>query len=116
MTARILKFVIVLAIVTVPMVIVWDVVFPGRIYDCTDRVGLDYLNPGGWVHEPVKEVDTVVTGRPMSEPDTIRAGWSITGLWAVWASMFAVSVILSWRLSAWNPGPAQPHPRLVISA
>jgi hypothetical protein len=31
----------------------------------------------------------------MSEPDEIKNGWSLTGLWCLWAAFVAISLFLS---------------------
>ena len=97
--ARALKYVILLITLNIPLAVAWEVVFPGRIYDCTDYTGFGYLTPGKWVHDRIEYVDEVVTGRPMSEPDTIRLGWSLGGLWGVWLTMLGFSAAASWWLS-----------------
>jgi hypothetical protein len=97
--ARALKYAILLLVLNIPLAVAWEVIFPGRIYDCTDTLGFGYLRPGHWVHDPIEFVDEVATGRSMSEPDTIRRGWSVNGLWAVWYTMISLSAIASWRLS-----------------
>ncbi len=75
------------------MTIVWEYVFPGHIYLCTDAVGFDFLTPGDWVHGPVEYVQKIDTLRSMSEPDVIKDGWSVTGLWVAWWSMAACVLI-----------------------
>ena len=77
----------------------WDDCVARNLYDCTAAVGLDYLQPGNCVHEtplrPVATVDQVVHGRSMSEPDTIKQGWSLEKLWAVWILFFGTSLMVS---------------------
>ena len=96
--SRVLRWVIFLLILNIPLAVVWEVVFPGRIYDTTQPQGFGYLTPGKWVHEPVY-VDEVVTGRENGEPDTIRLGWSKGGLLFLWGSLFALSAAGSWWLA-----------------
>ena len=95
---------------TVLCAVIWQGFVVDTLYDCTDSGGLpDYfLSSRHWVHKPVA-VEHVVGHRSMSEPDTIKTGWSILGLiclrWTfVGASIF--SGILAARL-LW--GPAQPN-------
>lgn len=76
----------------------WDRFISGTLYVCTDSVPFDFLHPGHWVHSPVV-VERVVAARSMSEPDTIRAGWSITRLWFLWCFLAGGSVIISLLLA-----------------
>jgi hypothetical protein len=83
------------------MTIAWDYIFPGRIYFCTDETGFGFWTPGEWVHGEVEYVPDIDTLRPMSEPDVIKAGWSLPGLWAVWSGMIGcvtVGAIVTPRL------------------
>ena len=75
------------------------------LYNCTDPGGLDFLLPGHGVHHPVS-VAHVVAGGFMSEPDTIRVGWNITGLWCLWFSFVVISFVVSFLLArgSWFPG------------
>ena len=66
-----------------------------KLYNCTDATFLDFLQPGNWVHHPVP-VPQITVGRSMSEPDTIKQGWSIAGLWCLWAVFVGVSILASW--------------------
>ena len=99
------KFVIVLIATTVMFSMIWGGLITDTLYNCTDVVGFDYLHPGDWVHGRVAVVDHVVAGRPMSEPDTVKRGWSVTGLWGLWISFFAVSLVVSFELARkrWIP-------------
>jgi len=68
----------------------WDAFVNGKIYYCTDGGTFDFLLGGGdWVHNP--ESVARVVPRSMSEPDEIKNGWSITGLWYLWSTFVAVS-------------------------
>ncbi len=42
-----------LAVFGVAMVVLWKAVLPGKIYHCTDSIGLEFFRPGDWIHEPV---------------------------------------------------------------
>jgi len=79
----------------------WQCFATDKLYHCTDSGWLDFLAPGQWVHHPVVATK-IVASRSMSEPDTIKAGWSITGLWCLWFSLVGASIIgstlFSWRL------------------
>lgn len=102
------KFLIVLVSMTIVCTIAWQFVGE-RFYDCTDDDILGYLRPGGWVHvwdnHPIVAVHQIVHNRSMSEPDTIKEGWSVTRLWGLWFSFFAVSFFISLLLARvpWIP-------------
>jgi hypothetical protein len=90
------KFVIVMFLMMIVCTIVWQFV-GDRLYDCTDDGFLGFWRPGDWVHfdHGVVYVPVIVHGRSMSDPDTIKAGWSMTGLWCLWFSFVAVSLVIS---------------------
>src|SRR5437899_10777811 len=77
------KFFLCLIVMAIGCTIVWHYAVTDRLYNCTDSVGFDFVLPGHWVHRPVA-VPQIVAHRPMSEPDTIKRGWSIAGLWGLW--------------------------------
>lgn len=99
------KFVLVMVAMTFACTVVWESVAV-RLYDCTDDGFLGFWTPGNWVHgwenHPVVAVSQIVHGRSMSDADTIKAGWTITGLWGLWCSFVGVSVGVS-ALLAWKP-------------
>src|SRR5436309_1363591 len=99
------KFVIVLVVTTVMFSVIWGELITDRLYNCTDAVGFDYLRPGNWVHGQIAAVDHVVAGRSMSEPDTIKKGWSADGLWGLWISFVGAPLLTSVLLArkAWIP-------------
>jgi hypothetical protein len=99
------KFLVTLIVMTILCTVVWQQFVTDTLYHCTDALWLDFLRPGHWVHEPVASVAQVVRRRSMSEPDTIRAGWSMTGLWSLWYSFVGVSVAVSALLARapWIP-------------
>ena len=72
----------------------------------TDSGGFDYLSPGDWVHRQGAVVNHVVAGRSMSEPDTIKKGWSVAGLWGLWISFFAASLAISFGFTRTTRIPA----------
>src|SRR5438552_19086959 len=74
--------------------VAWDSFVNGKVYYCTDGGTLDFWFAGDWVHHPIT-VHNVVGGRPMSEPDTIKEGWSLTRLWHLWYSFIAISIVIS---------------------
>ena len=83
----------------------WGRFATDTLYNCTDPGGLDFLLPGHGVHHPVS-VAHIVAGGFMSEPDTIRVGWNITGLWCLWFSFVVISFVVSFLLArgSWFPG------------
>jgi hypothetical protein len=88
-----LKFAIVLAASTVACTVFWRSCVTDALYRCSDSVWLDYLQgPGGWVHG-------TVAGQPGQFGDTIRQGWSLGGLEALWFSLVIVSIAVSVVLS-----------------
>lgn len=97
------KFVIAMTVMTIVCTIVWQEFVTDELYNCTDPAWLDFLSPGGWVHshngQPVALVP-VITGGAMSDPDTIKEGWSVGRLWYLWYSFVAVSAVIS-ILLAW---------------
>ena len=103
------KFAIVMIAMTIVCAIVWQEVVAEHLYDCTDSVPGDFLRPGDWVHSfaghSIVSVQNVVHGRSMSEPDAIKQGWSMTGLWLLWLSFVAISAVVSVLLARkrWFP-------------
>jgi len=91
-------FVGALAVTTVACTWGWESFVKNHLYNCTDDLPLDYLRPGHWVHQPVV-LQQVGGGRSMSEPDAIRSGWSVRGLWLLWFSFIGGSVIVSLLLA-----------------
>jgi hypothetical protein len=102
------KFLIVFLVMTVINAIVWAFV-AGDLYDCTDGVLPGYFEPGDWVHpwgvHSVAVVSHVVHARSMSQPDTIKDGWTVARLLALWWVFFGVSVVVSLVLAClkWVP-------------
>ena len=89
---RATKFVVSLVCFAIACTLVWDGFINGKLYDCTDGGSLDFWFVGDWVHHPVP-VEHVVTRRSMSEPDTIKLGWTVAGLWRLWACFVVLSVL-----------------------
>jgi len=77
----------------------WDNYLNGKVYYCTDAVGLDFLRPGDWVHafggRPVVVFDAIPGNLSMSDPDGIKRGWSVDKLWLLWLALAGSSVALS---------------------
>ena len=104
---RTVKFSIVMFVVTIICTIVWQEVVNNYLYDCTDGNPLDFLAPGNWVHyyHGVIYVPQVTHDHSMSDPDSIKQGWSITSLWCLWCSFFTLSLVVSALLARrkWMP-------------
>src|SRR5690348_16935789 len=80
--------------------IAWGAWFPGKLYNCTDAVGFDFLQPGNWVHGNYVTVVKINPYDSMSMPDSIKEGWSVPKLWLLWWSFVAVSVAISALLTS----------------
>jgi hypothetical protein len=106
-------FVGVLVVMLILCTNVWGQFVTDRLYNCTDAVGFDFLQPGNWVHGHIEYVEKIAP-RSMSEPDSIKMGWSNVGLWTLWYSMFGASLIISIlpAVKVWNAiGRCSPDPR-----
>lgn len=75
------KFAAALLVCTIAATFIWERFVAGTIYRCTDPGFLELLTPGDWAHGQYG--------------DTLRTGWSMTGLWSLWYSFVIVSVIVS---------------------
>jgi len=99
------RFVIAFFVLTIINAIIWEC-FAARLYDCTDGGLPGYFTPGSWVHSTprhsVTVVPTIVHGRSMSEPDTIKAGWSVMSLLCLWFLLFGISLVLSFFVARPN--------------
>jgi hypothetical protein len=90
-------FGIILLMMAFVCTLAWDTFINGKLYYCTDGGTLDFLFVGDWVHHPVPVAHVVP--RPMSQPDEIKEGWSITGLWCLWSAFVLVSAFISAALA-----------------
>jgi hypothetical protein len=97
----IIIFLISLSITTAACTWAWETWVKNRLYHCTDDLPLDYLQPGHWVHQPVT-VSEVTGSGSMSEPDTIRSGWTERSLIGLWFAFAGGSIVVSLGL-AWLP-------------
>ena len=80
----------------VVMIVAWEILFEGRIYQCSDAIGFPgFLERGNWVHEPIAYVDAVNPVSSMSEPDAILKGWSVGHLWVAWGAMVAMVLVVA---------------------
>jgi hypothetical protein len=102
------RFLVALLVMTIFCTVVWQQLVTDTLYHCTDAGWLDYLSPGHWVHNP-EAVGHGVHNRAMSEPDTIRAGWSMAGLWSLWSSFAGVSVVVSVLFARMSRRPTHPN-------
>ena len=98
------KFLLTLTVMTILCTVAWQHFVTDTLYHCTDPGWLDFLSPGQWIHDPVP-VAHVDGYRTMIDPDTIKAGWSMAGLWSLWCSFTGVSVVVSILLARmpWSP-------------
>ena len=108
------KFVISLALMAMVCSLAWDGLVNGRLYDRTGGGSLDFWMVDHWVHHPVT-VAHVVTGRALGEPDTIKAGWHVTGLWYLWFSFVAFSFIISFVVGTVTWGPSRRETAMVLA-
>ena len=86
-------FLMSLVLMAVVCTVAWDSVVNGKVYYCTDGGTLDFIFIGDWVHHPESVAHVVPRG--MSEPDEIKNGWSLKGLWCLWSALVAGSVLMS---------------------
>jgi hypothetical protein len=106
------KFAIVFFILTILNEIVWDKFVAGILYNCTDPV-FGYLTPDTFVHQyagmAVRVVPRINPNDSMSAGDSIKEGWTIPRLWALWFAFFGTSVGISIALARlpWRPQPLQ---------
>jgi len=89
------KFAVSLLVMAIVCTIIWQELVTDRLYNCTDPLWLDFLKPGDWIHGHIAVVQQIVANRPMSEPDTIKEGWSVAGLWHLWDLFTGIAFIIS---------------------
>src|SRR3954466_14307482 len=82
---RVSKFVAALLVCTIASTFIWECFVAGTLYHCSDPGFLEFLSPGDWAH--------------IQYGDTLRARWSMTGLWCLWYSFVIASVIVSFTLA-----------------
>jgi hypothetical protein len=89
-------------VMTIVCTVAWDAFVDEKLYNSTDDVPFTYLIPGHWVGDnnwPIKVVPQIVPDDNMNGPDTIKEGWTVGWLWALWFLFFATSVIISSALA-----------------
>lgn len=98
------KFVLVLIVMTVASTVGWQTFVTDTLYNCTDGGFLDFLMPTDWVHGEIIYLQSVA-GRPMTEPDAVKVGWTLTRLRALWFAVIAASLLISYALALvpWLP-------------
>jgi hypothetical protein len=108
---KIMKFTGALLIMAVICSTVWDNFVAGKIYNDSDDDLFGFFSPGAWVsnwdgQHPVVSVDRIAPESSMGDPDEIKKGWSVAGLWGLWSSLVGVSVMISIALAwlPWVPG------------
>lgn len=108
----IVKFAIVMFAMAIACEIIWDEFVAQNLYDCTDALPFGYFSPGHWVHvyHGVVYVPHVTHDHSMSDPDSLKQGWSVTGLWCLWCLLFGISTAVSCVLAClrWTPSSTTP--------
>jgi hypothetical protein len=107
-------FVMVLLVMLVVCTLAWDAFVNGKLYLCTDGGAMDFICVGDWVHHP--DTVTQIVPHSMSEPDEIKQGWSMAGLWGLWVAFAFVAVMVSGLLAGvyWHATrPLEEEHRLV---
>jgi hypothetical protein len=99
-TARNIVFVILLLGCMVLCTIFWSNFVDGKLYNCTDAVGFDFLQPGNWIHGAYVTVTKINPADPMNMPDSVKQGWSVPKLWLLWWSFVVASVVASASLAS----------------
>jgi hypothetical protein len=102
---QIVKFLLCIVSLSIALEVLWHTQIGPNLYDCTDAGVFEYLIPGEWVHGKIMTVPKVIHNRLMSEPDTIKEGWTVRRLWMLWMACFGGSVALSLALARahWIP-------------
>ena len=108
----IVKFAIVMFAMSIVCEIIWDEFVAQNLYGCTDPLLFGYFSPGHWVHfyHGVDYVPHVTHDHSMGDPDSLKQGWSVTGLWCLWCLLFAISTVVSCVLAClrWTPSSTTP--------
>jgi hypothetical protein len=99
LAAKAATFLVALLGCTVICILVWGDLVAGKLYNCTDSVPFDFLNPGDWVHGNYVTVPIINPSDPMDKPDSIKEGWSIPKLWFLWWAFVFASIAFSASLT-----------------
>ncbi|HZV35288.1 MAG TPA: hypothetical protein VFB72_12000 [Verrucomicrobiae bacterium] len=90
--------------------VMWGVFVAPNLYNCTDDgpTGIwGFVFPGmGWPHGyyRVVQVKHIVPDMDMSHPDTIKAGWTMTGIWVLWSAFVTGSLLSALLVAIWMCG------------
>jgi hypothetical protein len=97
------------AVTTAINTVAWQKYVAADFYDCVDEAIPGYWEPGFWVHahdgQSVKTVLRIIHSPSIANPDTIKQGWTVPRLLALWFAFFTVSVVVSLALARipWTP-------------
>ncbi|MBK1826473.1 hypothetical protein [Haloferula rosea] len=92
---RLLAFLASFATLNLLLAVAWEAWFPENIYHCTDSLGMDYFLPGDWIHGEWQSSDTIEAHHDMSQPDTLKSGWTLSKLWLAWLGCVSTSIAAS---------------------
>ena len=96
---KLTKFIAIFITSLLIMGIIWETNIHNQLYHCTDEAFLNFLTPGSWVHGDYVFKEKITISATMSEPDSIKTGWTETKLLALWLCMVGFSFSLSLFLS-----------------
>jgi hypothetical protein len=106
LVAKVATFLITLFACLILGAIIWQILLPGKVYNCTDDNIFGFLRPGDWVHGNYVTVPEINPGDSMEKPDSIKEGWSVLKLWFLWWAFILMSIgisstflLFSWRNS-----------------
>jgi hypothetical protein len=97
--AKAATFLVALLFCTALCTFVWDNLVVGKLFNCTDSLPFNFLNPGDWVHGNYVTVPEINPSDPMDKPDSIKEGWSIPKLWLLWWAFVFASTVISVSLT-----------------
>lgn len=96
---KIATFLIMLLVCLILSGIIWQILLPGKVYNCTDDNLFGFLRPGDWIHGSYVTVPKIDPSDSMSKPDSIKEGWSVGKLWFAWCAFIVASVAISTSLT-----------------
>jgi len=97
--AKIATFLITLLVCLILSGIIWQILLPGKVYNCTDDNIFGFLWPGDWIHGNYVTVPKIDPSDSMSKPDSIKEGWSVPKLWLLWWAFVFASAAISTSLT-----------------